>query len=52
MEFGCWPRPNEGVSHQQARLIIEKYLREHPEKLHKEAGFIAVEALVAAFLCK
>jgi|ERR1700730_3780606 hypothetical protein len=38
--------PKAGISVDQGRLIIEKYLRNHPEKLHTEAGELAFSALV------
>jgi hypothetical protein len=44
--------PEKGISADQARLIVEKYLRDHPEELHQEAGLIAGGALVLAFPCK
>jgi hypothetical protein len=43
--------PDDGLSATQARLIIEKYLKDHPEMLHKQAAFLAAEALMAAFPC-
>jgi Rap1a immunity proteins len=43
--------PKEGLDATQARLIIEKYLRNNPEKLHQHAGFVAAEALFKAFPC-
>jgi len=44
--------PPSGLSPQQSRLIIEKFLRDHPERLHEHAAFLAGEALTAAFKCK
>jgi hypothetical protein len=44
--------PKEGIAVDQARLVIDKYFREHPEKLHEEAGFLAAEAFMAAFPCR
>jgi len=46
----CWP-PN-GLEPKQARLIIEKYLREHPADLHYSVGEHAALALYQAFVCK
>jgi hypothetical protein len=43
--------PKGGVSVDQARLIVEKYLRDHPERLNREAGVLAGIALAAAFPC-
>jgi hypothetical protein len=47
----CCP-PNGGVSVDQGRLIIEKYMRNNPETLHEQAGVVAGLALVQAFPCK
>jgi len=44
----CFPN---GVTPEQARLIIEKYMRVHPDKLHQPARVIAAVALAAAFPC-
>jgi hypothetical protein len=49
---GMFCPPTEGISTFQARLIIEKYLINHPEKLHEKAGYLAAEALMDAFQCK
>jgi hypothetical protein len=49
--FGYCP-PEKGVSVDQGRLVVEKYLREHPEKLHEQAGLLVGWALVGAFRCK
>ena len=43
--------PTDGLAVDQARLIIEKYLKDHPEKLRIEAGYLVGEALVSAFPC-
>jgi hypothetical protein len=43
--------PKKGTELIQARLIVEKYLREHPEKLHVQAGLLVGSALIAAFPC-
>lgn len=32
--------PADGISVTQGRLILEKTLREHPEFLHEEAGYL------------
>ena len=40
-----------GLDADQARLIIQKYLRDHPESLHLEAGNLAANALTEAFSC-
>jgi hypothetical protein len=44
--------PDDGLSEVQARLIIEKFLREHPERMHEKAGIVAGLALFVAFDCK
>ena len=41
----------EGLNAGQARLMIEKRMREHPEFLHFKANEIAGAALLAAFPC-
>jgi hypothetical protein len=43
--------PKDGLSVVQARLIVEKYMGEHPEDLHLEAGLSAAQALWDAFPC-
>lgn len=43
--------PNEGISADQGRLIAEKYLRDHPEELHLEAGLELGKAFTIAFPC-
>ncbi|WLA47619.1 Rap1a/Tai family immunity protein [Bradyrhizobium elkanii] len=43
--------PKEGVAAEQARLIVEKYLRDNPEQLHQEAGLLAASAIVGSFPC-
>jgi hypothetical protein len=45
----CLPK---GVNGLQAKLVIEKYLREHPENLHDDAWMAASVALAAAFPCR
>lgn len=44
--------PNDGISLIQARSVILNYLQNHPAELHKEAAFMAAEALVLAYPCK
>jgi hypothetical protein len=44
----CFP---EGGTIEQARLIIEKVMREHPEFLHEDAATVAAAALISAFPC-
>jgi hypothetical protein len=43
--------PMDGISGPQARLILEKYFRDHPEKLDQEAGLLAEVAIREAFPC-
>jgi hypothetical protein len=43
--------PHE-VTVAQIQLVVVKYMREHPEKLHQDAGVIAGDALISAFGCK
>lgn len=48
----CLPVSNNmGVTGEQARLIVEKYMRDHPEDLHRSARSVAGTALVLAFPC-
>jgi hypothetical protein len=47
----CLPE-KVAISAEQARLIIEKYLRDHPEQLHEEAELLAATAIMLAFPCK
>ena len=44
--------PKDGIEVDQGRLIIEKYLRDHPERLHEEAGLLAAAAMLDAFPCR
>ena len=43
--------PPSGITGSQVRMIIVKYLENHPERLHVDGGTLAVEALFAAFPC-
>jgi hypothetical protein len=43
--------PKGGISDEQSRLDIERYLKDHPEDLHDEAGLMAGVALLQAFPC-
>jgi hypothetical protein len=45
----CFP---DGATIGQARLIIEKYMRDNPQSLHQGAPVIAGKALLSAFPCK
>ena len=43
--------PKKVVGPDQARQIVEAYMRDHPEKLKESGGRIAVEAFKSAFAC-
>ena len=45
----CFPEP--GIVPAQAELIIEKYMRDHPEQMHLDAPALAINALWKAFPC-
>jgi hypothetical protein len=45
----CFPN---GFTGSQAQLVIEKYMRDHPEELHKTAYSVSFHALEEAFPCK
>ena len=47
----CPPGGPKGVSGTQSRLIVEKFLRDQPQKLNDEAGLLVGEALLDAFPC-
>jgi hypothetical protein len=44
--------PNDGILLEQGRLIVEKFLTDHPERLHEKASFLAAAALLEAFPCQ
>ena len=44
----CQP---DGTTTGQAARIVVKYLRDHPEELHKHDSVLAFTALKAAFPC-
>jgi hypothetical protein len=44
--------PEQGVSSAQARILIVKWLREHPERLHEQARLLVFHALAEAFPCR
>ena len=46
--IGLWKIPG-GVTYGQQVSIIEKFLRDHPEKLHESAYTLVVQALTDAF---
>jgi hypothetical protein len=41
----------EAVQLDQVKLVVEKFLREHPERLHESSKFLVPDALVGAFPC-
>jgi len=47
MSFVCLPK--EGISSEQARRIVVKYLHDHPEELHENQQLLILTALVTAF---
>jgi hypothetical protein len=49
---GMFCPPKEGVSVDQGRLIIEKYMRNHPGELNQAAGLVAADAMYDAFPCR
>lgn len=44
--------PPEGITQKQNMLVIEKYLKEHPEELHEPAQLLIDIALMDAFPCE
>lgn len=40
---------HEGRTNEQRILVVKKYLREHPEKLHLPANTVVLDALAEAF---
>jgi hypothetical protein len=44
----CFPT---GLAPLQAKLVVEKYMRDHPEQLHADAVLITNAALTLAFPC-
>lgn len=43
--------PNDGVMPEQGRLIFEKFSREHPGDLNRQAGIIFWAAMALSFQC-
>ena len=43
-------RPDKST-HSQATLVVQKYLSDHPEKLHLNAADLVIEAIQEAFPC-
>jgi Rap1a immunity proteins len=48
LPLACFP---DHLTNGQASLIVEKYMRDHPEALHSSAIVIAATALSLAFPC-
>jgi hypothetical protein len=48
MSAGCPPRD---ITRYQARLILENYMRDHPENLHLPAQDVVLAASALAFPC-
>jgi hypothetical protein len=44
--------PENGISPEEGRRIIEKYMHDNPKHLHEKASVIAGTALLSAFPCK
>lgn len=44
--------PEQGVSSAQARILIVKWLKEHPKRLHEQARLLVFHALADAFPCR
>lgn len=44
--------PEQGVSSAQARILIVKWLKENPERLHEQARLLVFHALAEAFPCR
>jgi hypothetical protein len=43
--------PQHGILVDQGRQIAEKYLKDHPDDLHLEAGLVLGTAFIKAFPC-
>jgi hypothetical protein len=43
--------PSEGMTSGQAVRVVTKYLDSHPERLHRDAHILVIEALKEAFPC-
>lgn len=44
--------PEQGVSTAQARILIVKWLKENPTRLHEQARLLVFHALAEAFPCR
>jgi hypothetical protein len=53
MYYQSRPRPcfPNGVTVDEAILIVKKFMQEHPQDLHAEAGVVSGLALLQAFPC-
>jgi hypothetical protein len=47
----CWPK-DQTIEPEQSKLIVQKYLKDHPEQLDRNAGALAALAIYLAFRCK
>lgn len=47
-KYFCLPGKS---THSQVTLVVQKYLSEHPEKLHLDADGLVLDALIEAFPC-
>lgn len=43
--------PPQGYTIEQGRVVIQKFMRDHPEELAESAGAVATTALYVAFRC-
>jgi hypothetical protein len=48
----CQILPPQNLPGKDIRIIVEKYLKDHPDQLDKEAGALVGLALHQAFPCK
>ena len=48
--LGC--APSQGITSEQGVRIVQKYLNDHLEELHRDAHLLVVYALREAFPCK
>jgi hypothetical protein len=49
---GTFCPPKDGISVDQGRLIIEKYMKDHPGELNQQAGIVVAGAMYDAFPCQ
>jgi hypothetical protein len=43
--------PADGIELEQAQLVVAKWLREHPQDLHRSTRILVMVALTQAFPC-